>query len=64
MYILVCNSTMEDVRKLFPIAGSFSVTGFRPSSRYECSLKASNSAGSGPGAEGSLTTMDDCKEWK
>ena len=62
-YTLTCTSRVAGVSTVTmnytEIRESYSLGGFRPATEYNCSVFASNSAGDGPPASTSVTTMDD-----
>ena len=61
-YTLTCRSEVAGVNtvmNVYPNAEIYTLGGFRPATEYNCSVFASNSAGDGPPASTSVTTMDD-----
>ena len=59
-YILSCYPSPSSLPQ-FPSSGPLTVTGLSPDTGYSCSLVASNSQGSGPPANISFTTQQDCE---
>lgn len=60
-YTITCDPSPDDPLKSVSEAGSITVGGFSPLTTYNCSVSASNSAGSGPLAYYDVTTGDDSK---
>ena len=62
-YILNCQSKAETVPAIFPMnysaVGSYSISGFRPTATYNCSVYAVTAGGSGPSAIQAVTMPDD-----
>ena len=59
-YTLSCSPSPSSLPQS-PSSGPLTVTGLSPDTSYSCSLVASNSEGSGPPANISFTTQQDCK---
>ena len=60
-YTLSCSPSPSSLPQSPSQSGTLTVTGFSPDTSYTCSLVASNSQGSGPAANISFTTLEDCK---
>ena len=59
-YTLSCSPSPSSLPQS-PSSGALTVTGLSPDTSYSCSLVASNSQGSGPPANISFTTQQDCE---
>ena len=60
-YTLSCSPSPSSLPQSPSQSGTLTVAGFSPDTSYTCSLVASNSYGSGPAANTSFTTLEDCK---
>ena len=61
-YTLSCSPSLSSLPKSTSSEQtSLTVAGFSPGVSYSCSLAASNTQGSGPPANTSFTTLQDCK---
>ena len=60
-YTLSCSPSPSSLPQSPSQSGTLTVAGFSPDTSYTCSLVASNSQGSGPAANTSFTTLEDCK---
>ena len=62
-YVLTCQSEVETVPITFPMtyqtAGSYNISGFRPTITYNCSVYAVTVGGSGPTATETITMPND-----
>ena len=60
-YTLSCSPSPSSLPKFPSLSGSLTVTGFSPDTSYSCSVVATNSKGSGPPANITFPTQQDCK---
>ena len=60
-YTLSCSPSPSSLPQSPSQSGTLTVAGFSSDTSYTCSLVASNSQGSGPAANISFTTLEDCK---
>ena len=60
-YTLSCSPSPSSLPQSPSQSGSLTVTGFSPDTSYSCSVVATNSQGSGPPANITFTTQQDCE---
>ena len=60
-YTLSCSPSPSSPPQSPSLSGPLTVTGFSPDTAYSCSVVATNSQGSGPPANITFTTQQDCK---
>ena len=60
-YTLFCSPSPSSLPQSPSQSGPLTVAGFSPDTSYSCSVVASNSQGSGPSADTTFTTSQDCK---
>ena len=60
-YTLSCSPSPSSLPQSPSQSGPLTVAGFSPDTSYSCSVVASNSVGSGPPANITFTTLQDCK---
>lgn len=58
-YTIACTPLQANLPKSFTAAGSYTVDGFIPATEYNCSITATNSAGSSTPAMYSVTLPED-----
>ena len=60
-YTLSCSPSPSSLPLTLSSSGSLTVPEFNPNTQYSCSVLATNSQGSGPLANTSFTTLEDCE---
>ena len=59
-YTVTCRSSgVATVTMTYSAAGTYTLGGFKPATRYTCDIVAANSAGMGPRESSAVTTSED-----
>ena len=61
-YNLSCSPSPSSLAQFSSHIETLTVTGFSPATSYTCSVVASNRYGSGPAANTSFNTLEDCED--